>query len=168
MFIQIDEKFKNHKKQFIIQSMMVAGVIAVVMIVMDFISEGVIIASIGASASIAFARPHTKTAGSRYLIGSYIFAIFGAWVCSLIMNGLLGVFPDFQKNTALAIFGAIVVGKTVFLTVVTETEHPPASALALGMLISGFSLPRAAESIIAITIIAILRKILKRYMMNLY
>jgi len=166
--MQIDEKFKNHKRQFIIQSFMVAGVIAVVMIVMDFLSEGVIIASIGASASIAFARPHTKTAGSRYLIGSYIFAIFGAWVCSMLMSLILNVFPDFQRDIALAIFGAIVVGTVVFITVVTETEHPPASALALGLLISGFSFLKAAESIIAITIIAIMRKIFKKNMMDLY
>lgn len=168
MLIQIDEKFKNHKRQFIIQSMMVAGVIAVVMIVMDFISEGVIIASIGASASIAFARPHTMTASSRYLIGSYVFAIFSAWVCSTLMNFLLSVFPSFQMNTALTVFGAMVVGLTVFLTVVTETEHPPASALALGLLISGFNLSRAAEAIIAITIIALLRRIFLKYLMDLY
>lgn len=168
MLIHIDEKFKNHKKQFIVQSLMIAGVIVIVMTVMDFLSEGVIIASIGASTSIAFARPHTKTAGSRYLIGSYTFAIFGAWICFMLMSMVFKLFPGFRGDGALAIFGAIVVGMTVFITVVTETEHPPASALALGLLINGFDFKKAAEAIIAITIIAIMRKILKKHMMDLY
>lgn len=167
-WLEIDEKYKNHRRQYIIQSLMVVGVIAFVMTVMDIFSQGITVASIGASATIAFARPHTETARSKYLIGSYSFAVLIAWGCTLLMNFSLGIFPSLKEDTSLIIFGSLVVGLTVFITVITETEHPPASALALGLLMNGITLSNAAEAIVAISIVAAMRRIFQKHMMDLY
>jgi CBS-domain-containing membrane protein len=56
----------------------------------------------------------------------------------------------------------------MFLMVITNTEHPPSSALALGLVLNGFSVLSAAVAIIGISLISLTQRLLKKYMYDLY
>ena len=167
-FTFFDVGFRKHKKQFILQSLMAVGVVSIVLIFLDFLADGIVVASIGASSTIAFGNPHAKQAGPRYLIGGYFFGILSGAFCCLIAFGLDQLFPGIHSDFVMALLGAFSVGLTMFLMVITNTEHPPSSALALGLVLNGFSLLSAAVAIIGIALISLTQRLLKKYMYDLY
>jgi len=167
-FKLIDQKFKKHKKQYILQSAMTVGVVAVVLMTLDIVSDGVIVASIGASSTIAYGRPHTKTAAPKYLIGSYIAGVIIGWICStaIVLLEKTAIPPD--NFILMAVFGSLAVGLTMFAMVTMNIEHPPAAALALGFVLDGFTLISAIVALVGITLISLVKELLKRFMFDLY
>lgn len=168
IFNFLDEGFKKHKKQFILQSLMAVGVVSMVLLFLDLLADGIVVASIGASSTIAFGNPHDKTASPRYLIGGYTFGVISGGFCCLVAFGLDQLVPGFNSGIVMALLGAFSVGLTMFLMVITNTEHPPSSALALGLVLNGFSVLSAAVAIIGITLISLTQRLLKKHMLDLY
>ncbi|MFP4460991.1 MAG: HPP family protein [Thermotogota bacterium] len=168
IFDFLDDDFKKHKKQFILQSLMTVGVVSIVLLFLDFIADGIVVASIGASSTIAFGTPHDKTAGPKYLIGGYSFGVISGGLCYLIVFGIQKLFPNISIDYVIALLGAFSVGLTMFLMVITDTEHPPSSALALGLVLDGFSLMTASVAIIGISLISLTQRLFKKYMFDLY
>lgn len=168
LFNFLDENFRKHKKQFILQSLMTVGVVSVVLLFLDFLADGIVVASIGASSTIAFGNPHDESAGPRYLIGGYIFGVISGGFCCLVAFGLDQILPGINSDFVMALLGAFSVGLTMFLMVITNTEHPPSSALALGLVLNGFSVLSAAVAIIGISLISLTQRLLKKYMYDLY
>jgi CBS-domain-containing membrane protein len=67
----------------------------------------------------------------------------------------------------LIVFGAIAVGISIFIMAVTNTEHPPAAGISLGLVINPWSLVTIIFILCAIIWLAVIRKILKPYLMDL-
>ncbi|MDN5360197.1 MAG: hypothetical protein PWQ84_1260 [Thermotogaceae bacterium] len=168
IFNFLDENFRKHKKQFILQSLMTVGVVSVVLFFLDFLADGIVVASIGASSTIAFGNPHDERTGPRYLIGGYTFGVISGGFCWLVAFSLDQIFPGINSGFVMALLGAFSVGLTMFLMVITNTEHPPSSALALGLVLNGFSVLSAAVAIIGISLISLTQRLLKKYMYDLY
>ena len=70
-----DDKFKTNKSQYILQSMLATSTIIVVLIILDIITDAIIIASFGASSFIAFLMPHLRVSKGRFMIGGYLVGI---------------------------------------------------------------------------------------------
>ncbi len=122
----IDE-FRLHWKNYVFQSLFAT---LAVFIVLYFLSlqDAVIIASLGATAFIVFAMPKALMANARNVIGGHVVGLFCGFIVSLIPHPtLLG---------GLVCYSAAV-GLSIFIMVVTDTEHPPASGTALGVAITG-------------------------------
>ena len=168
IFNFLDEDFRKHKKQFILQSLMTVGVVSLVLVFLDLLADGIVVASIGASSTIAFGNPHDKTAGPRYLIGGYVFGVISGGFCAFMVFIIHQLFPGVNSNFLMPLFGAFSVGLTMFLMVITNTEHPPSSALALGLVLGGFSYTSAAVAIIGISLISLTQRLLKKHMFDLY
>ncbi len=168
IFNFLDESFKKHKKQFILQSLMTVGVVSIVLLFLDFLADGIVVASIGASSTIAFGNPHDESAGPKYLIGGYTFGVISGGFCCLLALGIQNLIPAVNSDIVMALLGAFSVGLTMFLMVITNTEHPPSSALALGLVLNGFSIMSAAVAIIGISLISLTQRLLKKYMFDLY
>ncbi len=72
------------------------------------------------------------------MIGGYVAGIFAG---SLMAT--LKTFIDVSANAdhaVMVIFGAIAISLAMFTMVVTRTEHPPAAALALGLVLNEWNL----------------------------
>jgi CBS-domain-containing membrane protein len=135
---------------------------------MDVISDRVIVASLGASSFIAFTMPHARTSGPRFLIAGYVIGIISAWICANISHLLIGNQQYMAYHISYhIIFGALAVGLSVFLMVVTNSEHPPAAALALGLVMDGCPPVSVIVSLIGITALCLIKAVLKRYMIDL-
>jgi len=134
----IDEKFKKHKARYMLQCGLTTVCVLILLLLMDVISDRVIVASLGASSFIAFTMPHAHTSSPRFLIAGYVIGILSAWICSSLFYLLVGnqQFIAFHISCHI-FFGALAVGLSVFLMVVTNSEHPPAAALALGLVMDG-------------------------------
>ncbi len=134
-----DKKFKKNMKYYLLQSFFATLCTFVILIALGTIAPAVIVASIGSSIFILFAMPHSKTIRKRTIMGGYIVGILCGVLMSLFINrmnflsGLVGGFP------AKVIFTSLGVGLSIFLMVIFNFEHPPATGIALGLAIQPFN-----------------------------
>ncbi|MDX9872105.1 MAG: HPP family protein [Clostridia bacterium] len=164
----LDEKFQNNKAKYILQCSLTTISVFILLLLLDIISDRVVVASLGASAFIVFTMPHARASSPRLLLAGYAIGIAAAGLCvclsGLLLNGHVFIVDGISYND---IFGALAVGLSVFLMVVTNSEHPPAAGLALGLVMDGcpsISILVAAVGIAALTLI---KTALKRYMIDL-
>ena len=131
-----DLKFRRHKKEYILQSLMATAAAFVVLILLDVASNAAIIAALGSSAFIAFTMPTKNVSSPRMLIGGYLVAIAVGCLCYYlsILPALQNI--EFIAKNSFVIFCSLSVGLSVFLMVLTNTEHPPAAGLAMGLFLN--------------------------------
>ena len=129
----------------------------IVLLILQF-QNVIISASIGATAFIIFAMPENITAGSRRVIGGYCIGALCGSLCALI--------PQPFDIITLLVY-AFAVGLSIFLMVVFDMEHPPASGIALGMAISGFSWKVIIATMSASIMLSIIHTVFKKYIRDL-
>ena len=110
----------------------------VLLLVLDAVTQTVLIAALGASAFIAFAVPRSPHSGPRHMIGGYVAGIFAGSLMA-VLKTLIDV-SAISDHALMVIFGAIAISLAMFTMVVTRTEHPPAAALALGLVLNDWNL----------------------------
>ncbi len=108
------------------------------LLVLEPVTQTVLIASLGASAFIAFAVPLSLHSSPRHIIGGYVVGIVAGCLMSL-SHQAVDISP-FVGQAAMIVFGALAMAIAMFLMVVTKTEHPPAAALALGLVLNEWDL----------------------------
>ena len=165
--ILIDKKFKKNKLKYIFQCFLATFTILAVLIFLDVLNEAALITALGASAFIVFTMPTQYSSDPRRLIGGYIVGIAVGSMC----YGISIKIPtnDFFIGTemSLIVFGAIAVGIAIFTMVVTNTEHPPAAGIALGLVINPWTWVTIVFILSAIIWLTGIRKILKPHLMDL-
>lgn len=153
----ITHKLKCTWSQCLIQSLLALISIFIVLIILT-VEEAVIVASIGATAFIVFAMPRSIPARPRNVIGGHLAGIITGSLCALI--------PHQQYWAAIAVY-SLSVGITMFLMVVTETEHPPAGGTALGIAIGGFSPYVTITMAISVLVLSLIHRSFRRYLTDL-
>ena len=128
----LDRNLKGHILQYVAQCLIATATLGVVLFYMDIVMETAVVASIGATSFIIFTMPHTNGAKPKYILGGYAVGT----IVGVLSNYLLVLNIGIPVN----IVGAIAVGLAMFVMVITNTEHPPAAALALGIAIEGYTL----------------------------
>ena len=126
---QMATEFRLYWKNYVVQSLLATVSIFVVLLVLT-LEEAVIVAAIGSSVFVIFAMPNSVSARPRNLLGGYAVGVLCGAVCGFLHHP--AVHP--------AIMYSVAVGLSIFLMVVTDTEHPPASGAALGIAIRGCSI----------------------------
>lgn len=113
---------KNFRKKwfnYVWQSALVGIVTFFFLYILDELVAIVILAGVGSTFFNVFAMPNARTAQTRNIIGSYI-------ICIVIGS----IFFNFSSYV---ISGGLAVGAASFFMAVTDTEHPPAAGIALGL-----------------------------------
>jgi CBS-domain-containing membrane protein len=155
----IDENSRTFRKNYLLQSFIGAVMVMIFVLLADVIVSETVVASLGASTFIAMAMPKSKLAKPRYLIGGYACGIL--W--GIVGNLILGWFPSVH----LAIAAGVAVGMTTLFMVLLDFEHPPACALALGLVMAPDPYTAALISIPCIIAIAAVAHFGKNRMVNL-
>ena len=162
-----DKKFRKNVLRYVLQCILATLTIFAVLFFLDVLTETAIIAALGASAFVVFAIPNSYSSDPRRLIGGYLVGIVVGVICYFISI----TFPssNFFTNAemSLVVFGAIAVGIAIFIMAVTNTEHPPAAGIALGLVINPWTWVTIVFILCAIIWLAGVRKILKPYLMDL-
>lgn len=155
----IDPKFKGNRFNYMVQSLMALVVVFVMSLFMDMFAQTTIIASLGATVFIVFTMPHKNVSRGRYLFGGYTIGLVVGVSCTWLMVSDV----VFMKSLVMA----LAVGLAIFLMVVTNTEHPPAAAIALGVVVDGVSITTVIVIYSCLTILYIGKKIMNRWLIDL-
>lgn len=134
-----DKKVKQHIGIYIFQCFLATLAIFIIFLFLDVLKQTAIIASLGATAFIVFTTPKRYTSRARPLLGGYALGISVGVLCSLAANSSWAVETFLHTEILYIVFGSISVGLSIFLMVVSDTEHPPASSIALGLVINDWS-----------------------------
>lgn len=122
----IDEGFRQAPGQYILQMLMAFATMVALVIGLGALTNGTVVAALGASAFIVFAMPKHTTAQPRRLIGGHVMCIAIGMLCSVPLTmGWIG------SGVGQGIVGAVSVSLAIFAMVVFNTEHPPAAGNAL-------------------------------------
>jgi CBS-domain-containing membrane protein len=139
MALDIDRHFRREDfKRYAMQCGLAGVVVLVLLLVLDAVTQTVLIAALGASAFIAFAVPRSPHSSPRHMIGGYLVGIIAGSLMATL-KATIDISPGID-HAIMVIFGAIAISLAMFTMVVTRTEHPPAAALALGLVLNEWSL----------------------------
>ncbi|RLG62469.1 HPP family protein [archaeon] len=144
-------------KNYVIQSFLATLTMFILLLLLS-IEHAVIIASIGATAFIVFAMPKSVTAKPRSVIGGHFVGFLSGSLCALI--------PHSSFLCSIFVY-SFAVGLSIFVMVVTDTEHPPASGTALGFTITGFDLNAAVGLITSVVILSLVHHFFNPYLRDL-
>jgi len=150
-------KFQAHWKNYVFQSLFATVVMIGVFIVLT-LQNVVVVASLGSTAFVIFALPKSITAQARNVIGGNMVGLLSGSLCALI--------PQPHYFMSLLAY-ALAVGGSIFIMVVTDTEHPPASGLALGLAVSGFSWSVGIAVVTAVVVLSLVHHFFKSMIRDL-
>ena len=156
-FYQMWEELRAHWKNYVFQSFLATFVMMVVFMFLT-LQNVVVVASIGSTAFVIFALPNSITAKPRNVIGGNLVGLLSGSLCGLIPQPIYAV---------SLIAYALAVGLSIFIMVVTDTEHPPASGLALGVAITGFSWSVGIAIVTAVLVLALVHHLCKKTIRDL-
>jgi len=150
-------------RPYLFQSLLATFTILLILLFLDVLSHTAIIATLGSTAFLVFTRPRAYAARLRPLLGGYLIGI-----CVGVLCYFLSLLPlPISRSTEYIIFAAIAVGAAIFLMVLTDTEHPPAAGMALGLVMNPWDADTLLFILSAILVMAALRRLLQPIMIDL-
>ncbi|MGI9330033.1 MAG: HPP family protein [Gammaproteobacteria bacterium] len=162
----VDSKFIHNKRRYLLQTLLSVITILAVLLVLDSVTHTVLIASLGASAFIAFALPRSYPSQPRYMLGGYCVGTVVGCLLSWTAGWLAGGVGLDLRLTQL-VCGAVAMGLAFFLMVLTGTEHPPAAALALGYVLNEWDWGTVGVVMAGIAMLVVVTQIFRARLMDL-
>ncbi|MBD3296881.1 MAG: hypothetical protein GF392_05885 [Candidatus Omnitrophica bacterium] len=164
-FKLFDRKYRGNRVQYVLQSVAAGAAVACALALFDVVNQPHILASLGASALVAFTLPHKDLSAPRHLIGGYLIGVSVGALAHLLTVIRIEPYILFKMEHLVA--AAIAVAVAMFLMAVTNTEHPPAGGIALGFAINDWTGKTLFLVIAAITVLSLIQVALKPYMIDL-
>ncbi|MBI2830240.1 MAG: HPP family protein [Chloroflexi bacterium] len=158
-------KPRNHV---VIQCLIATLAVAVILLSVANLTHALIIGALGSSAFIVLGMPSSRTACPKKLIGGHLMGLVSGALSYYVFLSLLRQSFDISPQLYLIpVAAALAVGLSLFLMVVTHTEHPPAAGTALSVVVMGWSYQLAAFVLLSMLGLAATRKLLKRHLRDL-
>lgn len=164
--MDIDEHIRRSDiKRYALQCGMAGIVVLLLLLVLDAVTQTVLIASLGASAFIAFAVPRSLLSGHRHMIGGYIVGM----VIGVVMSGLNNWIdpPGGWDHAVVVLFGALAISTAMFVMVTTRTEHPPAASLALGLVLNEWTLVTLFVILAGVVLLSVVKRLVLPMLLDL-
>ena len=139
----------------------------VLLLVLDAVTQTVLIAALGASTFIAFAVPLSLHSGPRHMIGGYLVGMFSGCLMGTL-DASIHVADPVVGHAIMIVFGALAISFAMFLMVVTRTEHPPAVALALGLVLNEWNLLTLCVVLGGVIGLSIVKRLVMPMLMDLF
>jgi CBS-domain-containing membrane protein len=157
---------RNLYKRYALQCGMAGVVVLILLLVLDAVTQTVLIAALGASAFIAFAVPRSLHSDPRCLIGGYLIGMISGVTMSLV-HSLFFMSGTTLSHAVMIICGALAISFTMFLMVITRTEHPPAAALALGLVLNQWDPLTLGVVLIGVIALSLVKQLVLPLLMDL-
>jgi CBS-domain-containing membrane protein len=141
-------------------------VVLILLVALDAVTQTVLIAALGASTFIAFAVPRSLVSSPRCLIGGYLVGMLAGSMMSSL-NASIGIADPVMAEVSMIVFGALATGTAMFLMVVTKTEHPPAAALALGLVLNEWTGLTLVVVMLGVIALCISKRLILPHLMDL-
>ena len=154
-------EFREHWKNYVLQSAL--GLVVVFILLWWLRAENLlIVASLGSTAFIVFAMPKSLTAQPRNVIGGQISGLGCGALAALLVSMLAEQSPSGQ-----AALYSLAVGLSIFIMVVSDTEHPPASGTALGIAIRGVSIKATIAVVVGAVLLSLVHQLVRHKLRDL-
>jgi CBS-domain-containing membrane protein len=160
-----DQKLKHRLSRYVFQTFLATLAILSILLFLDVLKHTAIIASLGATAFIVFTAPKSYSSGARSLLGGYFVGILSGILCHYLALLYGHHFADLK--ILYIVFGSLAVGISILLMVITDTEHPPASGIALGLVINQWSYLTILFVISGVLILYFVKKLLRSFLVDL-
>jgi CBS-domain-containing membrane protein len=153
-------------RRYLLQCTLAGVFVLILLLVLDAVTQTVLIAALGASTFIAFAVPRSLHSDPRHMIGGYLVGIV---VGCLIGTLYLSIdFADASvEHAVMILFGAFATALAMFVMVVTKTEHPPAAALALGLALNEWNFLTILVILAGIISLSVFKRLVLPVLMDL-
>lgn len=162
----LDPKFWRYTWSYIFQCFLATATVVAVLLILDYTRQAAIVASIGASAFIVFTSPSSQPARFRSLIGGYTVGMIAGIACTFLGRSIDPLAPCGWMGSPI-VMGGVAVGLSIFLMVLTDTEHPPAAAIALALVINRWNGVSLMVIGIAIGMLVLVRYTFKNHLRDL-
>lgn len=162
-----DEKFKHNIGTYFFQTVLTATAMFIVLLVLDVFSNAALVAALGASCFIAFAMPNRDVASPRYMIGGYAIGALAGAACAYAASHVSISTLPIAQVFYYVFFGALAVALAMFFMVLTDTEHPPAASLSLGLVLNQADLKTIAIVLFGIAALSLIKEVLKPLLKDL-
>lgn len=163
----VDERFAANIWRYVWQCALATLALLVVLLILDVATNAVVIASLGASSFIAFVMPHSSMSSARRLVGGYLIGTAAGTMCFWASQASAIEGVALVAGREHVIFGAVSVGLAIFMMAISNTEHPPAAGLALAVVLSPWDGRTVLVTLAAIVALSLLKRLLKRWMIDL-
>ena len=164
----IDRQFRHHPHHYVLQCLLAMAAIMIVLLFMNAVAYTALIAALGASAFIVFTMPDLNVAKPRFLVGGYIVGILVGVPLGMVRRWHWLTNLGMTESASLVLLGGLAVGLAIFLMVITNTEHPPAAGVALGLVVSTtWDVTTLAVILNAIIALSVLKWLLRPFLKNL-
>lgn len=152
--------------RYLMQCGLATVIVLILLLILDVLTQTVLIAALGASTFIAFAVPRSPHSDPRHMIGGYLVGVLAGGLMGLLQGAMHFTSPTINHELMVAC-GALATGLAMFLMVMTKTEHPPAAALALGLVLNDWDWPTLLVIIGGIVVLAIVKQVVMPLLMDL-
>lgn len=163
----IDPKFVRRPLPFLPQPLLGGLAVLLVLNFLNMLEHTALVAALGASTFIAYTRPCSRDATARHLIGGYIVGILCGSLCYSISRTPAVYHFLGDLHNARIIFGAVAVTLAIFFMVVTDAEHAPATAVALGFCLEKWYLQNVLFILAGIVVIYTVKRLMARTLFDL-
>jgi CBS-domain-containing membrane protein len=157
---------RENMKSYALQCTLAAVVVLILLLVLDAFTQTVLIAALGASTFIAFAVPRSLYASPRCLIGGYVVGILAGSLMATL-NSTFDFSDIVTVHVSMVVFGALATGLAMFIMVATKTEHAPAAALALGLVLNEWNMLTLVVVIVGVIALTICKRLVLPILMDL-
>jgi CBS-domain-containing membrane protein len=161
-----DRLRRDNLNRYLLQCTLASVVVLILLLILDTVTQTVLIAALGASTFIAFAVPRSLQSEPRYMIGGYLVGILvGSSIGTL--SASIHYSDIVTAHVAMIVFGALATGLAMFVMVITKTEHPPAAALALGLVLNEWDFLTLVVVIVGVIVLTICKRLVLPILMDL-
>ena len=163
----LDPKFRHRYKQYFLQAFLAFVAMAIILLFVDSLSSAAIAAGLGSTVVGIFINPNGATARLRAMVGGHTMALLLGSVFSFILfAGSIETFTaDHSQFHALIM--ALSVGLLLLVMAITDTEHPPAAGIVIGMASREWT-PEVFGAILgALGLLAVVKLVVRRHLRDL-
>ncbi len=151
---------RGHWGRYLAQSVLAVFAMLVVLLFIDSVANAALVAGLGSTVVTAFLHPQASSGRLRAIIGGHSCGLIVGSILALVFINYELVIITFAYGDILVMAGAV--GLTILAMGLTDTEHPPAAGIALGMAGRPWGLNIFVYILIAVLILGIIRFIFNK------
>ena len=151
---------RGHWGRYLAQSVLAVFAMLVVLLFIDSVANAALVAGLGSTVVTAFLHPQASSGRLRAIIGGHSCGLIVGSILALVFINYELVIITFAYGDILVMAGAV--GLTILAMGLTDTEHPPAAGIALGMAGRPWELNIFVYILIAVLILGIIRFIFNK------